>query len=163
MAKVFGPEYMTHSLEVLGLVNHPLRLELADLRALPQTEVQNLSMICGSGRNLGHIESYRGVRLTAVLEKADVIMREHDAPNWIYVTVSSSDGHWALFSYQELFNTEVGDQAIVILEKDGRPLDASEGEIAFVSARDLRPGPRKLRYLQRVVVLEHPASGGAAQ
>lgn len=153
--KVFGPEYVTRELEVTGLVSHPMYLSLADLQGMERTEVQDVTMICGSGRNLGVIDSYRGVRLTSVLDRADILMREHDTPNWIYITVTSSDGHWALFSYQELYNTVIGEQAIVIIEKNGQPLDEKEGQIAFISARDVRPGPRKMRYLQRVAVHEH--------
>ena len=154
-AKVFGAEWMTHEVEVAGLVNRPLRLTVSDLRSMPHTEVNNVGLICGSGRNDGVVKSYRGVRLTAVLERADVVMKHHDSPNYMFVTVASSDAHWALFSYQELFNTSIGEQAIVIVERDGQPLDEKEGEIAFVSANDVRPGPRRLRYLQRIEVHEH--------
>jgi DMSO/TMAO reductase YedYZ molybdopterin-dependent catalytic subunit len=154
-AKVFGAEWMTHEVEVVGLVNHPLKLTAGDLSSMPQTEVNNVGLICGSGRHDGVVKSYRGVRLTAVLERADVIVRRHGVANSIFVTLASSDGRLALFSYQELFNTAVGEQAIVILERDGRPLDEKEGEIAFVSANDLRPGPRRLRYLQKIEVHEH--------
>jgi DMSO/TMAO reductase YedYZ molybdopterin-dependent catalytic subunit len=113
--KVFDPAFVTHCLEVKGAVNHPLRLTAEELGAMELTEVRDVNMICGSGRNEGFIESYRGVRLTEVLNRADVIMRVHDSPNYLYVTAMSSDGRWALFSYQELFNTSVGEQVIVII------------------------------------------------
>jgi hypothetical protein len=158
-SKVFGAEWMTHAVEVVGLVNHPLKLTVDDLRSMPQTEVNNVGLICGSGRYDGVVKSYRGVRLTAVLERADVIMQHHDSPNYLFITVASSDAHWALFSYQELFNTAIGEQAIVIIERDGQPLDEREGEIAFVSANDVRPGPRRLRYLQKIEVHEHSIGG----
>jgi len=82
-------------------------------------------------------------------------MRVHYSPNYLYVTVMSRDGRWAVFSYQELFNTSVGEQAIVIIEKDGRPLGDDEGRIAFISANDKRSGQRKMRYLKSVEVHEH--------
>ena len=136
-------------------MSNPLCLPVEDLRKMEMTEVRDLTMTCGSGRNEGYIESYRGVRLNAVLERAGVIMREHDTPNYLYVTVRSSDGHWALFSYQELTNTPVGDQVIVIIEKDGQPLGDNEGRIALISASDVRTGPRRMRYLQSIRVHEH--------
>ena len=159
--KVYGTEYVTHQVEVTGAVNHPLCLGVAELRAMAMTEVRNVGLICGSGRHDGTVGSYRGVKLTEVLMRADVMMPHHDSPNYIFVTVASSDAHWALFSYQELFNTAIGEQAIVIVEKDGQPLDEKEGEIAFISGNDLRPGPRRLRYLQRIQVHEHALGDGA--
>ena len=158
--KVFDPEYVTHCLEVKGAVNHPLRLTVDELGAMELTEVRDVTMICGSGRNEGFIQSYRGVLLTDLLKRADVIMREHDSPSNMFVTVMSSDDHGALLSYQELFNTTVGEQAIVIIEKDGQPLDDQEGRIAFISANDKRPGPRKRRYLKSVEVHEYLVNRG---
>jgi DMSO/TMAO reductase YedYZ molybdopterin-dependent catalytic subunit len=153
--KVFDPALVTRILEVKGAVNHPLRLTAEELGAMELTEVRDVNMICGSGRSEGFIESYRGVRLTEVLNRADVIMRVHDSPNYLYVTAMSSDGRWALFSYQELFNTSVGEQVIVIIEKNGQPLGDDEGKIALISANDTRSGQRKMRYLKSVEVHEH--------
>jgi hypothetical protein len=158
--KVYGPEYMTHYVEVAGLVNHPQRLSVEDLCKLGLTEAKDVTMICSSGRTNGVRSNYRGVLLSRVIEHADAVMRKHDSPSWMYVTVTSSDGHWALLSYQEIFNTPVGEQALVIVEKDGLPLNEFEGEIAFISGYDLRPGSRKMRYLQKIEVHEHHPSFG---
>ncbi len=152
--KVIGTEYMTHHLEVAGLVNHPLRLTVADLRTMPLAEINNLTMVCESGPHEGR-SSYRGVLLTTLLNKADVIMRNYDSPGWMYVTLSSTDGHWVLFSYQELYNSSIGDQAVVIVERDNLPLGQYEGEFAFISANETLPGLRKIRYLKRIEVHEH--------
>lgn len=134
-SKAFGPEWVTHEVQVTGSVNHPLCLKVDDLRSMEMREVQNITLICGSGRHDGEIKSYRGVRLTSVLERAEVKLQYHDSPNRLFVTVASSDGRCALFSYRALFNTPVGKQAIVVVERDGQPLDENEGEIALMRSR----------------------------
>jgi hypothetical protein len=153
--KVFGREYMTHYLEVVGLVSHPLRLTVAELREMTPAEINDLKMVCESGPHAGPPSSYRGVLLTTILDKADVVLREYESPGRLYITVASSEGHCVLFSYQELYSSSIGDRAVVIWERDGRPLSEYEGEFAFISANDKLPGPRKIRYLQRIEVLEH--------
>lgn len=155
MPKVYGAEYMTHELAVEGLVRNPLRLSVSELRGMELVEVRDLKMVCGSGEELELIGSYRGVPLAEILKRAEIVKRDRGSSGRIYVTVVSSDGRGTLFSYQELFNSVIGEGAIVIVEKNGAPLDESEGEIAFVSAKDLRSGARKLRYLVRVGVHEH--------
>ena len=155
--KVFGPQYMTHHLEVTGLVNSPLKLTVADLKEMIPVEINDLQMVCESGPHTGQ-SSYRGVLLTDILNKADVLFREHESPVRMYVTVISSDGYFVLFSYQELMNSSIGDQAVVIVERDGKPLGEHEGEIALISANDTIPGLRKMRYLQRIEVHEHVPS-----
>ena len=155
MPKVFGREYMTHELEVGGLVEHPLRVSVAELRSMEMAEVRDLTMVCGSGQELEVIQSYRGVALPVLLKRAEIKRRDRNSSSRIYVTLTTSDGRGAMFSYQELFNTVVGGRAIVIVERDGAPLDESEGEFAFVSAADVKTGARKLRYLKSITVHEH--------
>jgi len=153
--KVYGAEYVTRELVVEGLVRHRLRLSAAELGAMELAEVRNLQMVCGSGQELELIGSYRGVPLVALLQRAEIVKRDRGSAGRTYVTITSSDGRGTLFSYQELFNSAIGEGAIVIVEKNGAPLDESEGEIAFVSANDRRLGARKLRYVARVGVHEH--------
>jgi len=155
--KIYDPRYMTHELTVSGLVNNPLLLSVADLRQMEVSEVRNLNMLCRTGKAKGTVESYRGVLLRTILDRADIILKEHYSPNWIYIALSSSEGYGAIFFWHEIYNTPVGEQAIVIFERNGKPLDQNEGEIAFISASDYRPGPRRIRYLQRVEV--HELSG----
>ncbi len=150
----YGREYMSHELDVTGLVERPLCLKAEDLREMATIEIKALTLICGSGTEKETIESYRGVLLRDILDRASVIITEHHAPNWLYLKLTSNDGYRVIFSWQEINNTAVGDKAIVVFERQGRPLDESEGEFAFVSANDYRPGPRRMRYLRQVEVCE---------
>jgi len=76
--KIFDPAYMTHYLEIKGAVNSPLRITAEELSAMKLTEVRDLTMICGSGRNEGFIQSYRGVLLTDLLVRADIMKGDFD-------------------------------------------------------------------------------------
>ena len=51
-----------------------------------------------------------------------------------------------------MFNSPLGDQAVVISAQDGKPLDAVAGPLALRSLADLRPGPRHVRNLCALVV-----------
>ncbi|QEM68969.1 molybdopterin-dependent oxidoreductase [Geobacter sp. FeAm09] len=150
----YGPEYMSHELKVTGRVERPLCLSVSDLREMAALEIEALPIICGSGTEKGTIKSYRGVLLQEILDRAAVIITEHHAPNRLYLKLTSNDGYMALFSWQEINNTAVGDKAIVVFEREGQPLDENEGEFAFVSANDDRPGPRRMRYLGQIEVCE---------
>ncbi|MEN6373792.1 MAG: molybdopterin-dependent oxidoreductase [Smithella sp.] len=152
--KIYDPRYMTYELIVAGLVKNRLHLRVEDLQRMEISEVRNLTMLCGSGKEKGIVESYRGVLLRHILDSADIILKEHYSTNRIYFALKSSEGYWAIFSWHEIYNTAVGDQAVVIFEKNGEPLDEKEGAIAFISAGDYRPGPRRMRYLQKIEVHE---------
>lgn len=150
----YGPEYMSHELTVCGMVATPLCLRVADLKGMNRIDAVSVAMVCGSGTPKGEISGYSGVLLKDILEKASVIINGHHAPNRLYLKVSSKDGYLAVFSWQEIHNSVVGEKALVLFEKDGQPLGEDEGEFVFVSANDYRPGPRRMRYLSRIEVCE---------
>lgn len=64
------------------------------------------------------------------------------------VIATASDGYRVVFSWSELYLSPIGDGALVVYERDGAPLDDSEGRIAPVSLKDTRPGPRHVKWLQ---------------
>jgi len=39
---------------------------------------------------------------------------------------------------------------LVVYERDGAPLDDSEGRLALVSLKDTRPGPRHVKWLRSI-------------
>jgi len=152
--KIDAPGYKPHKLSVSGLVNNPLLLCVEDLQQMEVVELRNLNMFYRTGMADGTAEKYQGVLLRTILDRADILLKEHCSPNWIYITLSSNEGDGAIFFMNEIYNTPVGELACVIFEKKGNRLDQNEGEIGFISASDYRPGPRLIRSLQRIEVHE---------
>jgi hypothetical protein len=73
-----------------------------------------------------------------------------------YVVARATDGYPAVFSWGELYNTPVGRGVLVAFERDGAPLRDGEGRIALVSSADERPGPRHVKWLNRIEVRRVP-------
>lgn len=137
--------------EVVGAVKLPLRLTVQQLQAFAAADQATASVV----RKVDDKEittTVRGVRLTAVLERAGLV--EADRHGWrrSVVLVTATDGYKVAFSLPELTNTEVGSAVLLVYERDGQPLADREGRIALVSARDQRSGPRSVRWLSRIEV-----------
>lgn len=145
-------KYVTTQLAVTGAVEHVLKLSVADLRQLPPQKLGEVPMVCQSGAKLGQLENLKGVRLRELLEQANVVSRNHNDVKKTVVIATASDGYAVVFSWSELFNSPVGDGVLVYFEKDGAPLADDEGRIAMVSSKDLRPGPRHVKWLQSIEV-----------
>lgn len=140
---------VTDTLVVTGAVRTPLKLSLNDLRELPAAQMVTVELNqhrAGPARST----TVRGVRLSALVELAGLVGKDRHAWKCTAVIATASDGYKVLFSWPELINTEVGSQVLVIFERDGQALDESEGPIALVSGRDLRGGPRHVRWLSRI-------------
>jgi DMSO/TMAO reductase YedYZ molybdopterin-dependent catalytic subunit len=142
---------LSDELIVAGAVKAELRLTVTDLRAFPTDQLATVS----STRRVDDKEtasSVRGVRLTAVLERAGLLATDQNDWKHTVVLATASDGYRVAFSWPELFNREAGSAVLVVFERDGQPLGDREGRIALVAGRDLRTGPRSVHWLTRLDV-----------
>jgi DMSO/TMAO reductase YedYZ molybdopterin-dependent catalytic subunit len=103
-------------LRVGGLVERPVELSLADLRALPATRLVR-DFQCVTGWRVPDVR-WRGVRLSDVLERAGVL------PAATVVRFTSFDG-----VYSETLTLDQAGRGDVLLayELDGAPLSAAHG------------------------------------
>lgn len=145
-------QFVTKSFAVTGAVEHALTLGVGELRAFPPQQLDEVPMVCQSGANLGKVENLKGVLLRDIIEKAVVVAPAHNDVKKMAVIASATDGYKVVFSWSEIFNSPVGDGVIVYFEKDGKPLADDEGRIAMISSRDLRAGPRHVKWLSGIEV-----------
>jgi DMSO/TMAO reductase YedYZ molybdopterin-dependent catalytic subunit len=131
-------------LSVTGEVHRRLSLTVEDLRALAER------------RGGASARGYSGVRLTDVLEEADIRRDARQALRRTYVVAIARDGYQAVFSWGELFNTAIGRGVLVAFERDAQPLREGEGRIALVSTEDERAWPRHVKWLHRIDVRRVP-------
>lgn len=144
--------YVTEKITVSGAVEHALILSVGDLRKFPPHQVGEVPVVCQSGADVGKLENLKGVLLRDILEKAAVISSSHNDVKKMAIIATASDGYKVVFSWSEVFNSPLGEGVIVFFEKDGVPLADDEGRIAMVSTKDIRTGPRHVKWLQAIEV-----------
>jgi DMSO/TMAO reductase YedYZ molybdopterin-dependent catalytic subunit len=143
------------TLFVTGNVENRLALTVDDLRRLPVQKVEDVRQVRIGGvpaKDGAETRRYSGVLLRDVLAAAKPIEKErHDLRRSI-VVATATDGYQAVYSWAELFLSPIGDGAIVIFERDGAPLPPNEGPFAMLSLRDAQPGPRHVKWLERIEI-----------
>ncbi len=144
--------FVTTRFTIEGAVENRLDLGIEDLNRFPPQQIGELPLVCQTGANLGKLEQLKGVLLRDILEKAVIKAPEHNDVKKMVVVASASDGYKVVFSWTELFNSPLGDGVIVFFEKDGQPLADDEGRIALISGKDIRTGPRHVKWLQSIEV-----------
>jgi DMSO/TMAO reductase YedYZ molybdopterin-dependent catalytic subunit len=142
---------VSEDLVVAGAVKAALTLTVSDLRAFPADQSATIT-VKRRVDDKETVSNVRGVRLTAVLDKAGLLSTDQNDWKHTIVLATASDGYRVVFSWPELFNSEAGSAVLVVYERDGQPLPDREGRIALVSGRDLRTGPRSVRWLTRIDV-----------
>lgn len=144
--------FVTTSVTVSGAVEQPLTLDVLALRQFPVQQISELPIVCQSGADMGKLENFKGVLLRDILAKARIKAPGHNDVKKMIIVATASDGYKAVFSWNELFNSSLGDGVLVFFEKNGKPLSEAEGRIAMVSQQDTRTGPRHVRWLERIEV-----------
>ncbi|MBS0445070.1 MAG: molybdopterin-dependent oxidoreductase [Proteobacteria bacterium] len=140
-------------LHLTGFVPQACAYTLAELQQLPSRMLGTTEIVCLTGEQVARADSYRGVALIDLLAQTGLGNVSRHALKECMIIARGSDGYRALFSWNELYNTPVGDGVIVVYERDGDALDPHLGPCALISASDLRTGPRHLRQLCEIKVL----------
>jgi DMSO/TMAO reductase YedYZ molybdopterin-dependent catalytic subunit len=135
---------------VNGAVQQALSLSAADLRQFPPEQIIELRLPARDANAPPSV--LKGVRLRAVLERAQIKTVDHNTVKKLAIVASASDGYKVVFSWNELFNADLGDMVLVVFERDGKPLAPAEGPFALISGKDLRTGPRHVKWLQTIEV-----------
>lgn len=144
-------------LQLEGLAAQPSLLSVAQLRTLPLVDLGPTDIVCMTERLVSRAESFVGVQLKAVLEQAGLCAWPRAERKQALVLCHGADGYRVIFSWYELFNTAVGEQVLLVMERDGRALgSAGHEEIALISAADTFRGPRNLHRLARIEMLRLP-------
>src|SRR5262249_6215269 len=93
-----------------------------------------------------------GARLIDVLDDVGFSSRPRSELKRCVVVARGADAYRAIFSWNELYNSTLGESVLVLYERDGRPLADDLGPLSLISARDRQFGPRHLRDLRALHV-----------
>ena len=143
---------MSDTLTVRGTVEHVLTLGVDDLRAFPAQQLADVTLTRQNGAEAGKLQNLKGVRLADLINKAVLVVHDHNDVKKMIVVATATDGYRVVFSWSEIFNSPAGEGMIVYFEKDGQPLGEDEGRIAMVSTKDAKTGPRHVKWLQTLEV-----------
>ena len=142
----------SHSVKFLGAVKAPREFSTGDLKPMQTADSGSTPVICASGATLYTVKNYRGVRLIDLLNQVGIDEQGHTDARRMVVIARATDGYRVTFSWNELFNTEIGDSVLIAYEKDGILLGPEQGDLLLISGKDIRTGPRHVRWLSEIEV-----------
>lgn len=139
------------TLDVIGEVLNPLRLSVTDLQAMPGHDwVALTSKTCAGNAQKAQKKGYRGVLLREIVLQAG--LKNDDPKGWkrAYIVARANDGYIALFSWNELLNTEIGDAVLVVYAQHTEPQTAAAEHISLVSGGDRHSMARHVKWLKNI-------------
>ena len=149
-ALLFTSVILGSEITLRGDIDKAVRFDTQTLRAMAPTVIDKLPVVCKSGEEKVAPSRYKGVLLSSLLDQTSFSAQSFKMYNTMAVIVTARDGYRVMFSYNELYNTAVGQQVIVAYEKDGRDLE--NGALMLLSGGDTMTGPRHVRDVAEVEV-----------
>jgi DMSO/TMAO reductase YedYZ molybdopterin-dependent catalytic subunit len=139
-------------LKVSGAVKAEQAFDLAAIKAMTGHDSGALAVVCASGATVATVKNFRGVRLTDLIDRVGIAESGHKDSRRMVVIARATDGYVVTFSWNELFNTDIGKDVLVAYEKDGQPLGPEEGQFLLISGKDIKTGPRHVRWLSDIEI-----------
>ena len=125
------------------------------LDSLKQYTVKNLGDIKVTD-HLGNFkhqdDQLKGVLLKDVLSHTVFATASPKLLSTFYFICTGADGYKVVYSWNELYNTSIGDSVFIIMEKNGIPIDKMPESIQMTSYSDYKTGLRYLHNLDKIVV-----------
>jgi hypothetical protein len=141
------------ALQIIGL-EKAITLTWSQLLALKHQRVSERRSVTVSGQPSDvAASSMVGATLADVLNAAGFAKLSRHTQRKAAIIAVSQDGYEAAFSWAEIFLNDSGSGMLVLWERNGASLISSEGLLALIAVNDSRTGPRHVKRLAALRIL----------
>ena len=142
----------TASFSISGAVKTPVTIHLADLEKWTSVDIGDVVITNHLGEKKSEAKGLRGVLLKEILSAAEINSESPKVLSEYYFVCKANDGYAVVFSWNELFNTAVGDAVYIVTEKNGKPAASMGDAILMISPKDFKTGRRHVKSLTSIDV-----------
>jgi hypothetical protein len=142
----------TTSFTVSGKVKSEKKITITDLEKMPLVAIGDVAITNHKGEVKGTAKNMKGVRLQDVLKDVELDTDNPKLMSEYYFVFTATDGYRVVFSWNELFNSAVGQTVFVVIEKDGKKVSQTEDSILTISSADFKTGRRFVKNLSGIIV-----------
>lgn len=142
----------TESFSIEGKVKKGLTVSLADLSLYKSYYVDSIVITNHLGERRSILKKVKGVLLKDILDKVEIDAENHKVLSEYYFVCIASDNYKVVFSWNEIFNNDLGKSVYIITGQDGNWAYLLDNRIALVSSKDHMTGRRYVKGLQKIVI-----------
>lgn len=142
----------TSSFEISGLVKKKLKINIADLKRMKQYDLGDVVIRNHKGDPKHTAKQLKGILLRTLLDSAEITADKPKEYSEYAILLTASDGYKNVYSWNEIYNTEVGNRVYIITEIDEQTIDNMKDRILVLSQKDINSGRRRLKGLAKVEV-----------
>ena len=142
----------TENFTIEGKVKKEMTFSIADLSSYKSYSVDSIVITNHLGERRSTLKNVKGVLLKDILDKIEIDSESPKALSEYYLVCIASDNYKVVFSWNEIFNNDLGKSIYILNGNDGKPASALDNRIALVSPTDKMTGRRYVKGLQKIVV-----------
>lgn len=134
------------SFEIINPDNEKKVITFDDLKEFKKHTIKSLKITNHLKEYKSTLENTNGVLLRDVLSKVSFKEKSPKVLSEYYIVCIAEDNYKVVFSWNEIFNTTVGDNALLITDAKDRPNDG----ISTLSPTDFATGRRYVKNLKTI-------------
>jgi hypothetical protein len=142
----------THQFTISGQIKKELVITMDSLNSYPIKTIGDIKVTNHLGDFKHQDDKLKGVLLKDILSHAELAANSPKLYSRFYFTCVGADGYKVVYSWNELFNTEVGNQVYILMEKNGIKADKMPESLQMASMLDFKTGRRYLHNLDKIIV-----------
>jgi hypothetical protein len=143
----------TSSFTVSGEVFAPLTVSVMDLKKWKEVAIGDLVITNHLGEKKSEGKGLKGILLKEILQTTEIKSESPKVLSEYYFVFTASDGYKVVYSWNELFNTSVGESVYLVTEKNGKTITEMDDSILVVSLKDFKTGRRNVKGLASIDVM----------
>ena len=146
------PFIPTDSIRIFGTTDSLFAVSFEEIARSDKFDLGNFKVTNHRGEFKKEYTAVEGVELLTILEKIKIPVEKPRELSEYYLIFRASDGFTVVFSWNEIFNTEIGKSLYIVTATDGKSLTESSDRILMISTKDFNTGRRHIKNLYSIEV-----------
>ncbi len=141
----------SNEFKITGKVIEEKTITLSDLQKYPTIELNDINTSCSPKKN----DIVKSVKVVLLKHILDSVAFQYESPrmlNQYYFLFVAADGYKMVFSFNEIYNTEIGNNLYLVTELEGKNLQEMDNRILVLTTKDIKSGTRNMKWLSKIIV-----------
>lgn len=142
----------TPKFSITGIVVKESVITIDSIMQYPVKVIGEINVTNHLGEFKHKDDRLKGVLLKDILSHTSFKTTSPKLLSQFYFVCLGADGYKVVYSWNELYNTEVGNHVFILTEKNGIKADKMPESLQMSSATDFKTGRRYLHNLDKIIV-----------
>ena len=142
----------TKEFSIEGLVEKNVSINFDSLKLYPTQTIDSFVITNHLGVRKSTLKNLKVVALKSILNNISIKVESPKILSEFYFIFVGSDGYKVVYSWNEIFNTEVGKSVFIVIEHDGKNMDVSDDSILTICKTDAATGRRHVKSLSKILI-----------